>query len=213
MSNLLNRLAFDFIIINDFITVSIKAADQLNLIRGAMEAIERETCIRFRLRRNEYDYINILAGKFCKSNLGRTGGAQEMTFNTVKCFRKGHIIHEMLHALGYIHMHNRPDRDKYVTVLLGNVQPKFIREFDKVNAGIFNYYGTPYDYHSIMHYGSSAASKNGGRTLLTKDAHFLNAIGQRVALSPGDIKRINIKYSCQLPKRSIENSSDAENDT
>jgi hypothetical protein len=100
-----------------------------------------------------------------------------------------------------------------VTVLLQNVHPKFIKEFDKVNANIFNYYGTPYDYHSIMHYGSSAASKNGARTILTKNSHFLNAIGQRVALSPGDVKRINVKYNCQLPKRSIENNSNAENDT
>lgn len=189
-----------------------KAAAQLSLIGRAMETIESETCIRFRVRQYENDYLNIHVGKFCKSNLGRTGGAQEMTFNTARCFRKGHVMHELLHALGYIHMHNRPDRDNYIKIFLNNVHPKFIREFDKVNSGLFNYYGTHYDYHSVMHYDSKAASKNGGRTILTRDSHFLNTIGQRVALSLGDARRINVKYNCKMSKRSVEESLEKEND-
>jgi Astacin (Peptidase family M12A) len=47
-----------------------------------------------------------------------------------------------------------------------------------------------------MHYGSRAASKNGKRTIVTKDVRFLDAIGQRGELSAGDIQRINTKYKC-----------------
>jgi hypothetical protein len=173
-----------------------------------MDSIERSTCVRFKVRKSEHDFLNIFTGKFCKSNLGRTGGPQDMSFNTARCFRKGHVMHELLHALGFIHMHNRPDRDNYIRILKQNVHSKFANEFDKVNPGLFNYYGTPYDYNSIMHYGSRAASKNGGRTIITKDAKFLNAIGQRSELSVGDIKRINVRYNCAVAKRSAEENSD-----
>lgn len=186
----------------------LKAPDHLRLIRRAMDSIERSTCVRFKVRKHEYDYLNIFSGKFCKSNLGRTGGPQDMSFNTARCFRKGHVMHELLHALGYIHMHNRPDRDNYIRIMMQNVHPKFMNEFDKVNPGLFNYYGTPYDYNSIMHYGSRAASRNGGRTIITKDANFLNTIGQRTELSEGDIKRINVRYNCAVSKRSVEENSD-----
>ena len=173
-----------------------------------MDSIERSTCVRFKVRKSESDFLNIFSGKFCKSNLGRTGGPQDMSFNTARCFRKGHVMHELLHALGFVHMHNRPDRDNYISIMKQNVHPKFANEFDKVNPGLFNYYGTPYDFNSIMHYGSRAASKNGGRTIITKDLTFLNTIGQRSELSVGDIKRINVRYQCAGAKRSTEESSE-----
>jgi hypothetical protein len=59
-----------------------------------------------------------------------------------------------------------------------------------------------------MHYGSKAASKNGGRTIITKDLNFLNTIGQRSELSAGDIKRINVRHNCAVSKRSVEENSD-----
>lgn len=161
-----------------------------------MDEIERETCVRFRPRKYEKDFIHIFSGLHCKSNLGRTGGAQELSLNTFKCFSKGVVMHELLHALGFIHMHNRPDRDKHVKILWKNIEPRFVREFDKVNPSMYNYYGTSYDYHSIMHYGSKAATRNGQLTIVTRDDGYQSSIGQRVRLSEGDITRINAKYKC-----------------
>lgn len=158
-----------------------------------MDAIEQVTCIRFQPRKIANDYVNIFSGKYCKSNLGRTGGAQDLSLNWKLCFEKGIIIHELLHALGYIHMHNRPDRDKYVKILWKNIDPRWYKEFDKVNPQNFNHLGTPYDYQSVMHYGATAFTKNGANTIVTKDAEH---IGQRFGLSEGDIRRINNKYDC-----------------
>lgn len=177
-----------------------EASDQMRLIRSAMNAIELVTCIRFKPRKVAKDYVHIFSGKYCKSNLGRTGGAQELSLNWKLCFEKGIIIHELLHALGYIHMHNRPDRDKYVKILWKNIDPKWYREFDKVNPSNFNHLGTPYDYQSIMHYGANAFTKNGAVTILAKNNEH---IGQRYGLSDGDIKRINNKYNCQAENTHI----------
>ena len=32
------------------------------------------------------------------------------------CGSYGKVLHEMLHAMGFIHTHNRPDRDNYIKV-------------------------------------------------------------------------------------------------
>lgn len=176
--------------------MSFQAADKVSVIRQAMDAIERETCIRFRSRTFEKDFVNIFSGRYCKSNLGRTGGAQELSLNWKLCIKKGIVIHELLHALGYIHMHNRPNRDKYVNIQWKNINPKYYKEFERVSPRMFNYYGTPYDYESIMHYSASAFSKTGALTIVPKDSNYISRIGHRERLSEGDIKRINTKYNC-----------------
>lgn len=172
-----------------------------------MDAIELVTCIRFKPRKYAKDFLQIFSGKYCKSHLGRTGGPQPLSLNRRVCFEKGIIIHELLHALGYIHMHNRPDRDKYVKILWKNIAPQWFSEFDKVNPSNFNHLGTPYDYQSIMHYGTTAFTKNGKVTILTKNGE---RIGQRFGLSKGDIKRINNKYKCNVGSSHINYFSSPE---
>lgn len=184
----------------------IEASDQVRLIRVAMDAVEAVTCIRFKKRKHETDYVSIHSGQFCKSNLGRTGGAQELSLNNRLCFQEGIIIHELLHALGYIHMHSSPDRDKHVKILWQNIVQQFYSEFNKVDPGMYNTYGTPYDYQSIMHYGPTAFSKNGARTIIPKDSRFADTIGQRNSLSDGDIKRINNKYKCYVGESNLFSS-------
>lgn len=106
------------------------------------------------------------------------------------------VTYLIFSQLGYIHMHNRPDRDKYVNILWKNIEPRWYKEFAKVNPAIFTSLGTAYDYHSIMHYGSGGFSKNGGKTIVTKNGAYDDVIGQRNGLSEGDIRRINNRYHC-----------------
>jgi len=37
------------------------------------------------------------------------------------CLEKGAIIHELMHAVGFWHEHQRPDRDDWVNILWDNI--------------------------------------------------------------------------------------------
>ena len=53
-------------------------------------------------------------------NIKRDGG-QELSIGN-RCNRKGIIVHELLHALGFWHEQSRPDRDSYVRVFFENIK-------------------------------------------------------------------------------------------
>ena len=54
--------------------------------------------------------------------------------------------------------------------------------------------GFPYDYNSLLHYGSNYFSANGKPTLVPKDASA--KIGQRSSLSATDIAEVRRYYQC-----------------
>jgi Astacin (Peptidase family M12A) len=66
----------------------------------AMDTMEKYTCVRFRQRTNEYDYVRFTNGGGCSSHLGRIGGMQDITLQKNGCLSSGTILHEIIHALG-----------------------------------------------------------------------------------------------------------------
>jgi hypothetical protein len=74
----------------------------------------------------------------------------------------GIVLHEIGHALGLIHEHQRPDRDDCVIIDLSNVDPKNRFAFDRCNRMNES---EAYDFLSIMHYNARAFSNNGKRTI------------------------------------------------
>ncbi|PIO68265.1 astacin [Teladorsagia circumcincta] len=72
--------------------------------------------------------------------------------------REGDIMHEIMHSLGILHMHNRNDRDDYIRVISSSVQEALQGDYEKSSAdNVINY--TPYEYGSIMHYSARAGTK------------------------------------------------------
>ena len=137
-----------------------------NTIRAAMLEISRKTCIRFTQDNSGHDddgcSLVIMKGNECHtSNAGRKikiiqsktqCDFTRMSLAPSEC-KKGTVMHELLHAIGFHHEHQRPDRDGYVRIKetkqdearSSNVMRK--TKEDKVDT-----LGTKYDYRSIMHY-------------------------------------------------------------
>ena len=72
------------------------------------------------------------------------------------------IYHELLHILGFLHEHQRPDRDNYVTFHVGNIAyhpnpKKMLKNYAKFNRFFngqqrYDNMTLPYDATSVMHY-------------------------------------------------------------
>jgi hypothetical protein len=105
------------------------------------------------------------------------------------CMSHATILHELGHAFGLIHEHQRPDRDPYIEIHGENVSKGFLGLQFKVN---FNTQDAitdlPYDFLSIMHYDRKAFSKNGKDTIVPRPGfeQYIDVMGRVEELSPED---------------------------
>ncbi|GFY68877.1 high choriolytic enzyme 2 [Trichonephila inaurata madagascariensis] len=114
-----------------------------NIIYQAIEQYHRHTCVRFVPRTNQTDYIRIFSGNGCWSAVGRSGGRQDLSLGK-GCGYIGLVIHQLGHAIGLFHEHQRSDRDNYVTIYRQNAIPSQLHNFAKMDKSkelIF----TPYE--------------------------------------------------------------------
>ncbi len=148
---------------------------------------ETNTGFRFVARTTEADFVTFRAGSGCSSAVGRRGGQQFVTIENPGC-DVGRVIHEIGHVVGFWHEQSRQDRDIFVLIHWDKIDPSRVHNFDQhVTDG--DDVGA-YDYGSIMHYERGAFSIDGSDTI-TPINPATAAIGQRVALSAGDIASAN----------------------
>lgn len=161
-----------------------------------MSTISSKTCIDFVPRTTQYDYLNIYSDSGCWSYVGKIGGKQNLSLKTSGCMVVGIAMHELIHALGYEHMHQHWDRDSKVKILFENISSGNEQWFKKFDSRYYNNYGTPYDIESVMHYGQYAFSKNGRTTIQALNPNDYYKMGQRSYLSSGDVTRLRNLYQC-----------------
>ncbi|CAK1590548.1 unnamed protein product [Parnassius mnemosyne] len=171
--------------------------DQRDMIMKAIADYHRLTCLRFVPYNGQSDYITITSTNTgCWSSVGRTGGRQEVNLQIPGCVsKKGTVLHELLHAVGFTHEQSRYERDNYVTINYNNVKPGTENNFKKADSEYTSGFGVSYDYNSVMHYSEYAFSKNSKKTIEPKVGGV--KLGQREGLSRGDVRKVNNMYNCK----------------
>lgn len=163
-----------------------------------MKEIEEHTCVRFAEGSNQHGHYikvtnNALGG--CIADIGYARKVGQLMNLGDDCMWKGSILHEFVHALGFQHQQNVPDRDNYVTIHFENIVPKRHYEFRDMSSNDVIDWGFAYDYRSIMHYRPYEFSNNGKETI-TSNHDGVNDMGQRKELTALDVAKINKLYMC-----------------
>lgn len=173
----------------------------MSVIQNAFNQYHKSTCLKFISRRSsDKDYVAIDNSQSgCWSSVGRVGGEQVVNLQSPGCVTKtGTVIHELLHAAGFLHEQNREERDTFVSIVDGNIRTGYEINFKKASLGETTGFGVGYDYGSVMHYSSKAFSKNGQPTIKAKQTST-EQMGQREGFSKKDIEKVNKMYKCKRP--------------
>jgi len=166
------------------------------ILAKTIHQFERRTCIRFKQRTYQRDYIMFTSKrKGCFSTIGRKGGRQYINLEQ-NCVRLGTFEHEILHALGMIHEHSRPDRDQFIKVKYENVKPSDLNNFQKYPYYEVDELDEEFNFASVMMYPNKAFTRNGHNTIVSRKEPYLQ-FGQRSQLSVGDVRAVNRFYKCR----------------
>ena len=156
----------------------------------ALNYVRQHTPIKFIPYENQPDALVFEAGtEHCYSYLGRVGGLQPIQLSA-DCGPQ-EIMHELMHALGFIHEQSRPDRNQFISINWDNIDEKYHLQFDMVSDALFEAEkGSPFDYHSIMLYSPQAFALRNDVPTMRSTAATEQISPAREGLSEEDLKRI-----------------------
>lgn len=132
------------------------------------------------------------AREHCYSYLGRIGGHQPIRLSP-KC-GLNEILHELMHALGFIHEQSRTDRDDFIAINWSNILPEFHNQFFLAPDALMQpLVGTEFDYRSIMLYRPDAFAIDAKRgTMQSRTRELINP--SQSGLSTRDLARVRALF-------------------
>ena len=123
-------------------------AEASGTIQAALDEWNSRTVIALVERTTESEFVRFQPAEDgdCRANVGRRAGQETGIWLPDAC-SVASTIHEIGHAVGLNHEHQRVDRDEYVVV-----SDVFTYGLDAYSYTAFGPAGGPYDYASVMHY-------------------------------------------------------------
>lgn len=136
----------------------------------------------------------------CSSFVGLVGGAQSLRLGP-SCWTLGVVLHELGHALGLVHEHQRPDRSDSVDLIIESDGDgtAACNNLISVNWGIWPGQAplTSYDFASVMHYPSLGVLSSDGCPQGVRVR--INALGaQPPGLPPGSEGACTSPFFCNM---------------
>jgi len=180
----------------------------ISAMNDVMKAVPN--CWKFVPRRKEKHWVRFQnLDDRCYSNIGNGNiygtHPQIINFGGDFCIY-GAMVHELLHTLGFMHEMTRNDRDEFIDVFFERI-PDGVKHNFKLDREMnykTDYYGVPYNFKSIQHYGFNLAGMIKNPVMANKRNQKAigwdmddNDVGQTHMLSNGDLKMMAAKGKCK----------------
>lgn len=182
-------------------TISSTRRDQFRIAMAEIEAISQ---VRFIETLQPQGWINVInnpdSNTVSWSMVGFQGGPQNLAVGANHWNNKYILVHELFHALGFLHEQSRVDRDNFITINHWNISQTACGgnpcNHNFAMSPLASPVG-PYDFLSIMHYGQFAFSMFPGvPTIQCKPGYtqFQDQIGNRTFMTARDAQGIAARY-------------------
>jgi hypothetical protein len=162
-------------------------SDPDRVLQAIRDHWEEQTNVRFVRRVGQGHFVLFRHGQECSSPSSEQSGMHPVNLEPDASVKA--IVHEIGHATGAIHEHQRSDRDTFVTVQPDNIIPDKKGNFERLGDSINL---TDYAPPSIMHYGTDTFSANGSPTLLPVDPSVV--LNGPSTFTPPDLDAINQRH-------------------
>ena len=167
-------------------------ASQIAMVKAACAewgSVSSVNCVD-RTTETAYVLVSNVTANDCSANVGSglSGGVRNIHLGN-NCWTYPIVLHEFGHSLGFLHEHQRADRNQYIQVHLENVATAYRSNLSILTRDAVQ---RPYDFASIMHYANTAFSTNGKATLVPLAAYVSQSSVMGLSKKLSDLDKASV---------------------